>query len=175
MQSIFNQNITFWAPKRPISASARSTFRSVGVLWPPLTLQKVVVKPMKNQHVRFSAPSSPLIYPSHLPSKVFRLHFSLSGNFFSWIFWNYAPHPRREHNSKYRHKASLIQNLFFSTSKTPKSSPCWWWFSALSLCCSLLSPLILFMPPQLDLKKRRKYVYYYYRRPPWATLNMYPT
>ena len=103
------------------------------------------------------------------------LHFSLSDHFFPWIFWKCAPRLHRKHNSEYSHKASLIKNLTFWTSKRPELTPFWWWFSALSLCCSLLSPFIPSMPPKLDLKKRRKYVYYCYRCPPCPTSMVYPT
>ena len=111
-----------------------------------------------------------LMYPT-----LFWLHFSLSGNLFSWIFWNCAPRLCRKHNSEYSHKAFLIKHLPFWISKRPELTPCWWWCSALSLCCSLLSPFIPSMPPKLNLKKRNKYVYHCYRWPPSATLMIYPT
>ena len=130
---------------------------------------------MKNQHFRFLAPTSPHIYPSHLPPKLFRLHFSLSDQLFSWIFWKCTPRCCRKHNSKYRQKAFLIKNITFWTSKRPKSSPFWWWFSALSLCCSLLCPFIPSMSPKLNLEKRRIRVYYCCRWLPWPTLMIYPT
>ena len=103
------------------------------------------------------------------------LQFSLSDLFFSWFFWNCAPRLHGKHNSRYRHKAFLMKNLTFSTSKCPKSIPFRSWFSALLLCCSLLSPFIPSMPPKLDLKKRRNYVYYCYKWPAWATSTMYPS
>ena len=94
---------------------------------------------------------------------------------FFMIFLKIASRRRGKHIFKYRHKAFLIKNLTFWTSKPPKSSPCWWWFSALSLCCSLLAPFIPSMPPKLNLKKCRIRVYYCYRWLPWATSLIYPT
>ena len=43
------------------------------------------------QHFRFLAPASPHKYPSHLPSKVFRLHFSISDHFFHDFSENVLP------------------------------------------------------------------------------------
>ena len=44
---------------------ARSGDRTPGMLFPPFTLQKVMVKPILCQHVRFSAPSNPPSYTHH--------------------------------------------------------------------------------------------------------------
>ena len=82
-----------------------------------------------------------------------------------------APRPHRRHNFEDRPKASLKENLPFSTSKRPKLSLFWSCYSALSLCSSILSPFIRSMPPKLDLKNLRKYVYYCYRWLPWTDLN----
>ena len=106
---------------------------------------------------------------------LFWLHFSLSGHFFSWNFWKCAPRLHGKHNSEYSHKADLIKNLAFWTSKRPKSSPFWWRCSALSLCCSPPSLFIPPMPPKLNLKKPRTRVYYCYRWLAWTTWTMYPT
>ena len=46
---------------------------------------------MEFQHFRFLAPPSPHIYPSHVPSKAFRLHFSLSDHFFHDFSENVIP------------------------------------------------------------------------------------
>ena len=108
-------------------------------------------------------------------SDIILVPFFTSRHNFSWTFWNRTPRCSRKHNSKYRHKAFLIKNTTFWTSKRPKSSPFWWWCSALSLCCSPLSPFIPSMPPKLNLKKPRIRVYYCYRWPPWTTLLIYPT
>ena len=53
------------------NASSRRAFCFLGMLLAALTLQKVIVKPMKNQHLRFSAPPGPHICPLHLLIKVF--------------------------------------------------------------------------------------------------------
>ena len=155
--------------------SARIVVRGSGVLVALLTLQKVVVKPMLFQHFRFWAPPSPLIYPSHLPSKVFRLHFSLSDHLFSRFFWKCPPRLHRKHNFEDRPKAALKKNPNFSTSKRPKLSLFWSCVWAPSLCSSIFSPFIRSMPPKLDLKNPCKYVYYWYRWLPWTTWTMYPT
>ena len=72
---------------------------------------------MKNQHFRFLAPTSPHIYPSHLPSKVFRLQFSLSGHFFHEFSENVLP----------AHIGSAILNIdtkhFQSPLFGPRSDP----------------------------------------------------
>ena len=49
----------------------------------------------------------------------FGQHFSFFGNMFSWFLWKCAPRPSRKHNSEDRHKAFLMTNHTFSTSKRP--------------------------------------------------------
>ena len=75
-------------------APAHSAIILAGTLVALFTLQKVVVKPILFQNVRFLAPSAALIYPSHLPSDLFWLHFSLSDDFlhdfFSFCFHDFS-------------------------------------------------------------------------------------
>ena len=65
------------------------------------------------QHFRFLAPPSPHIYPSHLPFKAFRLHFSFSNHFVSWFFWNCAPRCSRNNNSENRQSIFNEKSYFF--------------------------------------------------------------
>ena len=65
-----------------LDASSRRVVCSLGILRAPLTPSKKLVKPMVFQHFRFLAPPSPHIEASNSPSKVFRVHFSLSGYIF---------------------------------------------------------------------------------------------
>ena len=85
---------------------------------------------MDFQHFRFLAPSSPLIQPSHLPYKLFRLLVSLFNHLFLWFVQKCGPRCNRKHIFKYRHKACLIKHLIFLTPKPPKSSPDCWAFRA---------------------------------------------
>ena len=50
---------------------------------------------------------------------LFWLHFSLSGQFFSWNVWKCAPRLHRKHNSEYNHKSCLIKILFFRHRNCP--------------------------------------------------------
>ena len=70
---------------------------------------------------------------------LFWLHFSLSGNSFSWNLWKCDPRLHGKHKSEYSHKTCLIKHITFGTPKRPNLSP----FS-LRLAClgTFLGPLV---------------------------------
>ena len=106
-KAFYIKNLTF-------PTTSRRAVRSLRILFASLTLQKMLQKPTLFQHFRFLAPPNPHIYPSHLPCTVFRLLFSLSDTFFSYLFWKCA-HTILNVDPK----AVLIKNLSFSTSSRP--------------------------------------------------------
>ena len=63
-----------------------------GLMGPKIeNVEKPMVLQLLFQNFRLLAPPSPHMYPSHLPSKLFRLHFSLSDHFFHDMSENMLP------------------------------------------------------------------------------------
>ena len=76
---------------RPRNAPPTPGFRILFCRRPLKNPSKKLWKPILFQHFRFSAPLSPHKYPSHLPSKVFRLHSPSSDPFFHDFSENVLP------------------------------------------------------------------------------------
>ena len=107
------KNITFSTSKKLGSDHFSRLWHTRGPLDPSKSSSKTNIfstfslfGPTKPAHIPFTC----AIYGFSASFFTFRL-------LFSWFFWKCHPRLHRKHNSEYSHKAFLIKNITFSTSK----------------------------------------------------------